>query len=382
MKRKKMLAVLTTSLLLTGMLAGCGSAEEQTTATTVNVWASGGENVRQTFEKLIDGFNEAKDIKGKYTAELHFVSAGEQEGLADQLIFAYESQAIDTQYDVVDLGDDDLTRMVALTDEDILMKLDLDKLPNAEGVTAQPVVAHGRVQPYRATTVMLAYDSEKMTEVPKTADELDAWIKAHPTRFTYNAPGRDSAGDSFIRTTIYNRIADEEALMSSDPKWEEKWDDGFAHLRALHPYLYQEGGKVTYPKDSEAALDLLAEGKIDACPAWADMALSRRKAGSLPERIKLAAIEPKFTGAAQGAAVPSFSGNKEGGTAFINYLLSPEAQTILVQDMAAIPLQKKDVDLTDVEELAQMDVSGFRTQALGTLVDDLNARWRAEIAGQ
>ncbi len=382
MKRRNMLTVLTTSLLLTGMLAGCGSAKDQTTPTTVDVWASGGDNVRQTFEKLVDGFNATKELKGKYVAKLHFVPAGAPESLADQLIFAYESHAVDTEYDVVDLGDDDLTRMVSLTDEDILIKLDLDKLPNAEGVTAQPVAASGRVQPYRGTTVMLAYDSEKLTEVPETADELDAWIKANPTRFAYNAPGQDGAGDSFIRTTIYNRIDDEEALMSSDPKWEEKWDAGFAHLKELHPYLYQEDGKVTYPKDSDAALDLLAEGKIDACPAWVDMALARRKAGTLPETIRLTAIEPKFTGAAQGAGVPSFSGNKEGGTAFINYLLSPEAQTILVQDMSAIPLQKKGVDLTGAEELAQIDVSDFRTQALGDLVDDLNARWRAEIAGQ
>ena len=367
MKSKKILAVLTTSLLLTSALAGCGSTNEQSTVTTVNVWASGGENVRQTFEKLVNA--------------LHFVPAGEKESLADQLIFAYQSHEVETEYDVVDLGDDDLTKMIALTDEDILMKLDLDKLPNAEGVTAQPVVAHGRVQPYRGATVMLAYDSETVSEVPTTADELSAWIKAHPARFAYNAPGADGAGDAFIRTTIYNQIADEDALMSSDPKWEEKWDAGFALLKELHPYLYQADGKVQYPKDSQAVLDLLAEGQIDMCPAWADMVLSQRREGKLPEKIKLTTIAPKFTGSVEGAAVPSFSGNKEGGIAFINYLLSPEAQTILVQDMAAIPLKTKDVDLTGAEELLQMDISSFRTQALGNLVDDLNARWREEIAG-
>lgn len=381
MKSKKILAVLTTSLLLTSALAGCGSTNEQSTVTTVNVWASGGENVRQTFEKLVNAFNENPDMEGKYVAELHFVPAGEKESLADQLIFAYQSHEVETEYDVVDLGDDDLTKMIALTDEDILMKLDLDKLPNAEGVTAQPVVAHGRVQPYRGATVMLAYDSETVSEVPTTADELSAWIKAHPARFAYNAPGADGAGDAFIRTTIYNQIADEDALMSSDPKWEEKWDAGFALLKELHPYLYQADGKVQYPKDSQAVLDLLAEGQIDMCPAWADMVLSQRREGKLPEKIKLTTIAPKFTGSVEGAAVPSFSGNKEGGIAFINYLLSPEAQTILVQDMAAIPLKTKDVDLTGAEELLQMDISSFRTQALGNLVDDLNARWREEIAG-
>ena len=109
------------------------------------------------------------------------------------------------------------------------------------------------------------------------------------------------------------------------------------------------------------------------------MVLSQRKAGTVPEKIKITTIEPSFTGSVQGIAVPSYSGNKEGGFAFINYLLSPEAQTILVQDMAAIPLVTEGVDLTGAEELMSMDVSNFRTQALGDLVTDLNARWDEEI---
>ena len=47
--------------------------------------------------------------------------------------------------------------------------------------------------------------------------------------------------------------------------------------------------------------------------------------------------------------------------------------------MAAIPLKTDGVDLTGAEELMDMDVSNFRTQALGDLVTDLNARWDEEI---
>lgn len=391
MNTKRLFAILTASALLVGTLAGCGGSKDASTSESggetgtvkdVQVWATGSDNVRQTFEKLVDDFNKNSEYAGTYEAKLNFILSGTGGGtLADQLVAAYKAGQTDTEFDVVDLGDDDLTKILSLTDESILDDLDMSKIPNAEGVTAEPVAAKGKIQPYRGTTVILAYNSETVPEdeVPTTMDELVEWIKAHPGRFAYNTPGTGGAGDSFVRTSIYNFIDDESALMSNDPKWMEQWDEGFAFLKELHPYMYKSGDSVVYPNKNQGTLDLLTQGEIDMCPNWADMVLSQRKAGTVPEKIKITTIEPSFTGSVQGIAVPSYSGNKEGGFAFINYLLSPEAQTILVQDMAAIPLVTEGVDLTGAEELMSMDVSNFRTQALGDLVTDLNARWDEEI---
>lgn len=391
MNTKRLFAILTASALLVGTLAGCGGSKDASTSESggetgtvkdVQVWATGSDNVRQTFEKLVDDFNANSEYVGTYEAKLNFILSGTGGGtLADQLVAAYKAGQTDTEFDVVDLGDDDLTKILSLTDESVLEDLDMSKIPNAEGVTAEPVAAKGKIQPYRGTTVILAYNSETVPEdeVPTTMDELVEWIKAHPGRFAYNIPGTGGAGDSFVRTSIYNFIDDDSALMSSDPKWMEQWDEGFAFLKELHPYMYKSGSSVVYPNKNQGTLDLLTQGEIDMCPNWADMVLSQRKAGTVPEKIKITTIEPSFTGSVQGIAVPSYSGNKEGGFAFIDYLLSPEAQTILVQDMAAIPLVTEGVDLTGAEELMSMDVSNFRTQALGDLVTDLNARWDEEI---
>lgn len=391
MNTKRLFAILTASALLVGTLAGCGGSEDASTSESggetgtvkdVQVWATGSDNVRQTFEKLVDDFNANSEYAGTYEAKLNFILSGTGGGtLADQLVAAYKAGQTDTEFDVVDLGDDDLTKILSLTDESVLEDLDMSKIPNAEGVTAEPVAAKGKIQPYRGTTVILAYNSETVPEdeVPTTMDELVEWIKAHPGRFAYNTPGTGGAGDSFVRTSIYNFIDDESALMSSDRKWMEQWDEGFAFLKELHPYMYKSGNTVVYPNKNQGTLDLLTQGEIDMCPNWADMVLSQRKAGTVPEKIKITTIEPSFTGSVQGITVPSYSGNKDGGYAFINYLLSPEAQTILVQDMAAIPLVTEGVDLTGAEELMSMDVSSFRTQALGDLVTNLNARWDEEI---
>ena len=391
MNTKRLFAILTASALLVGTLAGCGGSKDASTSESggetgtvkdVQVWATGSDNVRQTFEKLVSDFNANSEYVGTYEAKLNFILSGTGGGtLADQLVAAYKAGQTDTEFDVVDLGDDDLTKILSLTDESVLEDLDMSKIPNAEGVTAEPVAAKGKIQPYRGTTVILAYNSETVPEdeVPTTMDELVEWIKAHPGRFAYNTPGTGGAGDSFVRTSIYNFIDDDSALMSSDPKWMEQWDEGFAFLKELHPYMYKSGSSVVYPNKNQGTLDLLTQGEIDMCPNWADMVLSQRKAGTVPENIKIATIEPSFTGSVQGIGIPSFSGNVPGAHAFINYILSPEAQTILVQDMAAIPLKTDGVDLTGAEELMDMDVSNFRTQALGDLVTDLNARWDEEI---
>ena len=44
-------------------------------------------------------------------------------------------------------------------------------------------------RPYRGTTVVLAYASEKVTNPPTTMDELVEWMKENPGRFAYNTPG-------------------------------------------------------------------------------------------------------------------------------------------------------------------------------------------------
>lgn len=403
MKTKRLLSLLTASAMVATLFAGCGGGSDNggSTADSGNtttpdsgtsqaagaekfsVWASGSDNVRQIFEKLVADFNANSEYAGKYEASLQFVLSGSGGAqLKDMLVTAALANQDKTDYDVVELGDDDITNCVDKVGEEMFEMLDTSKIPNASRVSAKPVVAEGRIQPYRGTTVVLAYNSETVpdNEVPKTMDELVEWIKAHPGRFAYNTAGTGGAGDSFIRTAIYNQIDDPSALMSSDPKWMEQWDKGFEFLKDIHPYMYKSGGSIVYPNKNQGTLDLLAQGEIDMCPNWADMVLSQRKAGTVPEKIKITTITPSFTGSVVGFVVPTSSSHKDAGHAWINYCLTDAAQTLLAQEMAAVPLvDASNLDLSGMEDLMNLDVTSFRTQALGALVTDLNARWDEEI---
>ena len=361
--------------------SGSGDSNSSGGSKVVHVWATGSDNVRQIFETLTTDFNNNAEYNQGYQAELNFLLSGTgAQTLPDMLAAAFKANQTGTDYDVIDMGGDDLSKIVSLMGTDGFVKLDDAKIPNSSKVSAESADAAEFCQPYRGTTVVLAYNSQNVTDVPTTTEELYQWIQDHPGRFAYNTPGTGGAGDSFVRTTVYNYINDEAAMTSGDPAWMEQWGDGFAKLAELHPYMYQSGGKVVYPNKNQGALDLLAQGEIDMTPMWADMLLSQRAAGTVPEHIKMTTIEPSFTGSVQSMMIPNFGSNEDGAYAFINFMLSDEAQETLVKQMAAIPLvDVSNMDMTGYEDLQQLDVSNFRILSIGELGTDFNERWDNEI---
>ena len=386
----KMKQILTKAMavMMAMSLAACGQKSEQsansgsdTKSTSSHLWDTGSEKVSQVYEALSADFNGNAEANQGYQVELNFLLSGTGgQGMPDMLASACKSNQTNTEYDLVDLGGDDLSKVVSLVGTDGFMKLDKSKIPNSSRVRAESADAAEFCQPYRGTTVVLAYNSQNVTEVPTTAEELYQWIKDHPGRFAYNVPGTGGAGDSFVRTTVYNCIDDQEAMTSDDPKWMDQWDEGFAKLAELHPYMYKSGGSIVYPNKNQGALDLLSQGEIDMCPMWADMLLSQRAAGTVPAYIKMATIQPSFTGAVQSLLIPNFGSNPDGAYIFIDYMLSDTAQQILVKEMAAIPLvDVSGMDMTGYEDLKDLDVGSFRTLSIGDLGTNFNERWDNEI---
>ncbi len=381
MKMRRLGAAMLAGAMMMTALAGCGGGSASGgDSKKVTLWATGSDNVRATYEKLVEDFNKNSDYAGKYEVELQFMLNGTgTQTLTDMLAAAKKAGQTGTDYDIVDLGGDDLSKIVSQIGEDSFVKLDRAKIPNSANISAESTVAADYVQPYRGTTVVLAYDSEKVPEPPKTVDELVDWMKANPGRFAYNTPGTGGAGDSFARTSVYN-FMDEEAITSDDEKWVADWDKGFDFLKDIHQYMYKSGGSIVYPNKNQGTLDLLNQGEIDMCPNWADMILSQRAEGTLKDTIKIAQIDPAFTGSLQSLAIPTFGSNEDGAYAFMDYMVSNAAQEIMVKDMAAIPLvNPDDIDMTGFEDVKNLDVTNFRIMSIGDLSTQFNERWDNEI---
>lgn len=380
MKFKKIAAVLLVAAMAVTTLAGCGasSASAAENDKTVTIWAEGSDNVRVQLEQQIENFNETNG-EG-YVAKLEFITSGTgAQGLSDRIIAAKKAGQTNTDYDLVEVSDASITGYLEQGGEDLFVPIDTSRLSNYDNLTVTASFRNDLLVPYRGTTVLLAYNSETVANPPATAEELYQWIKDNPGRFAYNTPGSGGAGSSFVLTSVYN-FMDESALTSTDEANVEQWDQGFELLKELHPYMYQSSGKVVYPNKNQGTLDLLANKEIDMTPAWADMVLSQQKQGTMPESIKLVQIDPAFTGNTVCFGVPSIGAQNDAAYAFMDYMLSPEAQNIALESMAAIPVI--DFSLLDPEltrTISDLKIESFRVSAIGDLGTQLNERWDAEI---
>lgn len=380
MKFRKIAAVLLVAAMAVTTLAGCGASSASAAGDdkTVTIWAEGSDNVRVQLEQQVENFNETNG-EG-YVAKLEFITSGTgAQGLTDRIIAAKKAGQTNTDYDLVEVSDASITGYLEQGGEDLFVPIDTSRLSNYDNLTVTASFRNDLLVPYRGTTVLLAYNSETVTNPPTTAEELYQWIKDNPGRFAYNTPGSGGAGSSFVLTSVYN-FMDESALTSTDEANVEQWDQGFELLKELHPYMYQSSGKVVYPNKNQGTLDLLANKEIDMTPAWADMVLSQQKQGTMPESIKLVQIEPAFTGNTVCFGIPSIGTQNDAAYAFINYMLSPEAQNIALDSMAAIPVI--DFSLLDPEltkTISDLKIESFRVSAIGDLGTQLNEKWDAEI---
>jgi putative spermidine/putrescine transport system substrate-binding protein len=380
MKRR---TVLCTVLVIVMAMAGAlpvfatGSGEGEK---FINLYSSGSDNVRIVWEAVIAAF--AKTNPG-FTVKQQYVASGTGGQTSElKLIAAWQAKQKEIDVDIMaDIGENEVARVQKEASLEALFKLDPKKIPNWANVAARSVIAPDRTMAFRGTAVFIAYNSDKVPTPPKTEKELHAWIKANPGKFAYNDPGTGGAGSSFVTTTIYN-LMPVEALTSSDEKWMAQWDAGLAVLKDLHPFLYKASGKVQYTVKNQGSLDLLADGSIWMCPAWADMTLDQKSRKLLPASIKLTNIEPSLTGNLTMVAIPSASTKAALSQKFLNYIASAEAQDIFVRVMKAIPvIDTAKLPPATIELLSGLKVTTkYRTSTLGALGTKLNARWTQDIA--
>lgn len=378
---KKWLFLGTMATVTLGALSACGQQGDasEEAQQTVTLWAGGSDNVKVGMEQIVKAFN-ASEKGEEYQLKLEFIMSGSgSQSLSDRIIAAKKVGESNTDYDLILVSDAEVGVFLQEGGEDIFVPYEEAKIPNLANVQTKVSSGEGVLVPYRGTTVVLAYNSENVSSVPETATELYQWIEDNPGRFAYNTPGSGGAGSSFVQTVLYNELP-EEALTSSDAKWKAEWSKGFERLKSLHSSMYQTGGQTIYPNKNQGTLDLLINQEVDMIPAWADMVITNLANGTLPENIKMTQVEPGFTGNVDGLAIPSIGSNIEGAQAVMDFMLTTQAQQILLDTMAAIPVIDSSLISSDNSiYLKDLKIDSFRTSSLGTLANELNVEWDQTI---
>ena len=380
MRKNKLVSVLAAAGLAVATL-GFTASTSHAAVFQVRLYVSADTNVENLYLKeLIPAFEKAFP---NYQVDLSsFDLHGKNDALTLAKIIAATKAKKDAGFDVIDAG---FVQQLGLSG--YLTIPTTMRVPNLANVPASLIALSKGGVPYRASTVLLAYNSRVVAAPPKTLDELITWIKANPGRFTYNVPSGGGSGYAFAQTVIdkYLTATEINTLVTEINKpLQAKWKTGFDVLKSLNPYTYGKNG--TYPSNNAATLSLIANGSIDMGTVWSDQFLSGLKAGTIPSYWKVAQISgPALTGGPAFFGIPKTSRNGVAAQRFVNWVLSPAAQNIIVGgSLNGYPV----IPVTLLSEANQgkfaagTDISTLRPGYLSSNSTDFKNQWALEVPGK
>lgn len=322
------LAVLVTVLLLgTG---GSGPAAAQQPV-TLNLYISGDTNIFDLFQKgFIPAFTKRyPQYHVNFVGLLH---GNGSEGVYAKILAAKRAHRTTD----VDLWEAEPGYVSEGIPEGLWVKLSPKLLPNITKVPTDVLEAvdyYG--MPYRGSSVVIGYNSQFVKTPPKTFDDLIAWIKANPGKFTYCDPNTGGSGSAFVTAAIYRYVQPSlYAGKAYDVKEEAAWEQGWKLLRDLQPAMYNNG---FHPNGNVAVLQLLAQQNVWMASVWSDMGLDFYTRGQLPKTMRFTQIKPPLIGDDARVMLPAGAAHLEGSLTFLNWTLTPEAQNMVINMVAGYP---------------------------------------------
>jgi putative spermidine/putrescine transport system substrate-binding protein len=126
---------------------------------------------------------------------------------------------------------------------------------------------------------LLEFMPDRVKQPPTTAEELLAWVKAHPNRFMYARPANSGPGRVFMMGLPY-LLGDKDP---HDPK--NGWDKTWAYLKELGQSIEY------YPSGTGPTMKELGEGSRDMIPTQMGWDINPRALGVVPKEAQVGALK-------------------------------------------------------------------------------------------
>lgn len=202
--------------------------------------------------------------------------------------------------------------------------VDVEGKPSVASDFTIPV--DGLEAPWGMAKLVFFHDTARLSDPPKSAAALGAWIARNPGRFTYPQPP-DFSGTTFLKQLLVE-LAPDPAVLAGEPN-DETFAAAtaplFAWLDAAHPNLWR-GGRA-FPRDYGSLRRLLADGEVDIAfafnPSDASSAIAN---GELPDTVRSFAFDGGTLGNTHFVAIPFNANAPAGAMVLADFLMSPEAQ--------------------------------------------------------
>ncbi|WP_423379055.1 ABC transporter substrate-binding protein [Burkholderia sp. LMG 32019] len=176
---------------------------------------------------------------------------------------------------------------------------------------------------YMPAGPLLEYNPAKVSDPPKTPDQLLAWCKAHPNKLIYARPANSGPGRTFLMGLPY-------VLGDKNPQDPiNGWDKTWAFLKQLNdcvPY---------YPGGTSAVMKELGEGTRDMTVTVTGWDLNPRALGIVPAEFRIQAFDNMtWVNDAHYMVIPKGVTKDKLDVLFklMNFLLEPAQQAMTYDD--------------------------------------------------
>lgn len=202
----------------------------------------------------------------------------------------------------------------------------LDLTPGSANAVDFTVPVDGYESPWRLSKFVFNYDSDKVSDPPKTIAAFVDWAKAHPGRFTHPAVS-NFMGATFLKQALIALTPDPQILQS--PATDANFDAAVAPLwrwyDLLKPNLWHGG--ADFPANEAVQDQLLGDGAIDISMSFDPAsAASAVEDGRLPKSVRTYALSGGSIGNVSFVAIPFNAAHKEAAEVLANFLLAPSTQ--------------------------------------------------------
>ena len=247
--------------------------------------------------------------------------------------------------------------------------------------------------PWHKAQFTFVYNSDTVTDVPTTLDELLDWARANPGRFTYPAPP-DFTGSVFIREVLYsvNGGYENVPLAYSEADFDALSPALYDELNDLAPSLWRGG--ETYPQNSNELNELYANGEVDVTMTYGPATLTELVAdGTYPAGTQVLTLEEGTVGNASFLGLASTSGSKAGAMVVANLALSVDQQVAKAEPDVWGQFTVLDLDQLSDDERARFDAlpaspvvpsydvlsENANPELAAAWVTPLDEGWRAQV---
>lgn len=178
--------------------------------------------------------------------------------------------------------------------------------------------------PWGNVQLALIYNEEQVPTPPKNLEELAAFVKKHPGKFTFDV---GFTGLTLLKSWMISFAKSPEVLAGdfSEEKYQQYSQQLWDYIREIRPYLWKEG--KTFPEAVAPMHQMFSNGELWFTMSNNDAEVDNKiSQGLFPETARAYVLESGTIQNAHYMGISRLSGNKNAAMTVVNFLISPEAQ--------------------------------------------------------